>query len=273
MIRTMRISIITVNLNNAVGLRRTIESVVAQEGADLEYFVVDGGSTDGSVDAILEHSDEIDRWVSEPDEGIYEAMNKGLRWASGEYCLFLNSGDWLVDTGVLARAIASVHGEAGVYYADLLNTDGHRTWKREYPRELDVNFFLGGTISHQNSLIRRELLLEAGLYREDFRISSDWYFFLYAIHRLGTSFQYLSEPIAYFYFEGLGTDPRYAVLREEERRRGLRDVFGPLSRSIEELLGFRESIYGRIAKQYGVGRVLTFLLRAYRRTATIFFRR
>ena len=87
----MKLSIITINYNNCDGLRKTIESVIAQTTRDFEYIVIDGGSTDGSVDVIKEYADYIDYWVSEPDKGIYNAMNKGTRAAHGDFLLFLNS--------------------------------------------------------------------------------------------------------------------------------------------------------------------------------------
>lgn len=101
----MKLSIITVNRNNTEGLRKTIESVVSQTYTDFEYIIIDGASTDGSVDIIKEYADRITYWVSEPDNGIYNAMNKGILKAKGEYLQFLNSGDWLVDEGVLQTMI------------------------------------------------------------------------------------------------------------------------------------------------------------------------
>jgi glycosyltransferase involved in cell wall biosynthesis len=90
-----KLSIITINYNNLEGLQRTVESVVNQTWQEFEYIVIDGGSTDGSADFIESQSETIDYWVSEPDKGIYNAMNKGIAKASGEYLLFLNSGDHL----------------------------------------------------------------------------------------------------------------------------------------------------------------------------------
>ena len=97
----MKISIITINLNNVSGLENTLSSVRAQTFRDFEQIVVDGGSSDGSVDVIRANSDWIAQWISEPDSGIYNAMNKGVRMASGDYLLFLNSGDCLASPKVL----------------------------------------------------------------------------------------------------------------------------------------------------------------------------
>ena len=99
----MRISVITINYNNGVGLRSTIDSVVGQKCNDFEYIVIDGGSTDSSLNVIKEYSHKIDYWVSEPDGGIYNAMNKGVAHAHGDYCVFLNSGDCFYSDVVLNR--------------------------------------------------------------------------------------------------------------------------------------------------------------------------
>lgn len=90
----MRISIITVSYNSAGTIERTIKSVIQQDYGDVEYIVIDGGSTDGTVDVIRKYEKKIFFWLSEPDEGIYDAMNKGIRRATGEIIAFLNSDDW-----------------------------------------------------------------------------------------------------------------------------------------------------------------------------------
>ena len=96
-----KLSIITINRNNSAGLHKTIESVVSQTFTDYEYIIIDGASTDGSVDIIKQYANKITSWVSEPDKGIYNAMNKGILKATGEYLLFLNSGDSLHTYNVL----------------------------------------------------------------------------------------------------------------------------------------------------------------------------
>lgn len=99
----MKLSIITVNFNDAGGLERTIKSVISQTFCDYEFIIIDGGSTDGSVEIIKVYSDRIDYWVSEMDRGIYHAMNKGVDQAHGDYCLFLNSGDSFYNDEVLEK--------------------------------------------------------------------------------------------------------------------------------------------------------------------------
>lgn len=99
-----KLSIITINYNNAQGLERTIKSVACQYcKSDIEYIVVDGGSTDGSLEVIKKLEREIDYYISEPDKGIYNAMNKGIKFSHGEFCLFLNSGDCLLSSTSISQ--------------------------------------------------------------------------------------------------------------------------------------------------------------------------
>ena len=103
----MLVSVITINYNNCRGLHQTILSVVHQEYQNFEFIVIDGGSTDGSLDVIKDYSENITFWVSEKDRGIYHAMNKGVAQAHGDYCLFMNSGDCFYDKDVLGRVVNS----------------------------------------------------------------------------------------------------------------------------------------------------------------------
>ena len=122
----MKLSVITINYNNRDGLRQTIESVVGQTYRDFEYIIIDGGSTDGSVDVIKEYADKIDYWVSEKDKGIYNAMNKGVAVALGEYCLFLNSGDTLCHPDVLAQ-VQKAGTDADIICRNaIIHEDSHR---------------------------------------------------------------------------------------------------------------------------------------------------
>ena len=107
---SMKISIITINFNNLEGLKKTIESVINQTYSNIEYIVIDGGSTDGSVEVIKEYNDEITYWVFEKDKGIYNAMNKGILKSKGKYLQFLNSEDWLIDNEVVNYPVPRAQG-------------------------------------------------------------------------------------------------------------------------------------------------------------------
>ena len=176
----MKYSIITVNYNNKEGLRNTIESVIHQTYRDFEFIVIDGGSTDGSAEVLKEYDSQITYWVSEKDKGIYNAMNKGIAKATGDYLNFMNSGDCFYDEGVLSR-VAHVESDADFivgrdYHFNERLQRGHASIQP--PRTTMMHFFVA-TLDHQSSFIRRELFndslprrLPAGerldiLYRED----------------------------------------------------------------------------------------------------------
>ena len=181
MIKMPKLSIITVNLNNREGLRKTAESVVSQTYKDYEWIVIDGGSTDGSKELIEQYAEHISYWVSEPDKGIYNAMNKGIRVAKGEYILFLNSGDYLIDGDMLNKVFAFNFDE-DVVYGNQLWDYGDRMETFESAEKVTLRNFIGGTIQHSGvSFIKREMFEEYGLYDENYRIVSDWKWFLIAV--------------------------------------------------------------------------------------------
>lgn len=115
----MKLSIITINLNNLEGLKKTFESVFNQTFTDYEWIVIDGGSTDGSREFIEAHQDSFSYWSSEPDRGIYNAMNKGILQANGEYLSFLNSGDYYADSETLANVFCTNH-EADILFGYMI---------------------------------------------------------------------------------------------------------------------------------------------------------
>ena len=133
----MKYSIITINYNNADGLRRTIESVVSQTYADYEYLIIDGGSTDGSVNAIKEYEDKISYWVSEKDGGIYNAMNKGVKVAHGEYLIFMDSGDVFYNDRVLEN-IESFQKTDDIIVGRVLTSEGQEFMHQ--PQQLKMYF-------------------------------------------------------------------------------------------------------------------------------------
>lgn len=196
----MKLSIITINYNNRDGLRKTIESVVNQTYRDFEYVVIDGGSTDGSVEVIKEYADKIDYWVSEKDRGIYHAMNKGALAAHGEYTLFLNSGDWLVNDDVFQR-LFSEELYADIVSCSLLSDHGR---VMPSPHRVTFEFFIRGTLPHPSTLIRRSLFTEH-LYDEKYRISADWEFFMYVLIKMNATYQSVPFPLSVFDTTGISS--------------------------------------------------------------------
>ena len=178
-----KLSIITINRNNAEGLRKTMESVFAQTYRDFEYIVVDGASTDGSVDVIRTSALQAEgldfTWTSEKDNGIYDAMNRGLRKAHGEYTLMLNSGDFLVDEHVIERIIPELDGTDIIQGNNIEERNGMLYRNRGYGKS-DIELFdiFKGHFLHQASFCRRELFDKYGYFDESYTISGDAKFFM-----------------------------------------------------------------------------------------------
>lgn len=182
----MKLSIITINYNNLFGLHKTLESVFVQTYDDFEYLIVDGASTDGSQDYLQKieknrnHPMNRLQILSEPDSGIYNAMNKGIRMAHGDYCLFLNSGDYLATPDTLQQVSTDFPHGIDIVYGHQWN-DINGQLKEELC--IDVAYLTFDTlrnahIPHQSTFIRREALLRLGGYSEQYHIISDWAFIM-----------------------------------------------------------------------------------------------
>lgn len=222
----MILSIITINLNNKPGLEKTISSVINQTFDDFEYIIIDGGSSDGSLEIIKKYTDKYSYWASERDKGIYNAMNKGILKATGKYCLFLNSGDYLVNDNVIS-SVFSTEQNTDIIYGSILND--YSTYKREvqYPHEKYITFrhFLKSTLPHPSTFIKRSLFDKVGLFNEDLIITSDWEFFLKAIFKYNASIKKLEQPIAVYEINGLSSDIRNKETIESERKKVLETHF------------------------------------------------
>jgi len=213
-----KLSVITICYNDLAGLKKTVASVAAQDFRDFEYIVVDGGSTDGSADFIRQQSSAITRYVSEKDSGIYNAQNKGWRMSSGQYCLFLNSGDFLSDEKVLS-AVFKTEPTADLVYGDILVDNGKDPlYCLGQPDPFSFEDMIYTTMFHPATFIRRSLLEKQNGYDESFRIVADYDFFLRALFVTKCTSQYLAMPIAVFNTAGVGSDPANKVVHDAERR-------------------------------------------------------
>lgn len=207
----MILSIVTINRNNASGLRNTMRSVLGQGYSNFEFVVVDGASTDGSVDVINEYASAFGgrlKWISEPDNGIYNAMNKGLSMASGEYVEFLNSGDCLIAADVTERMVQSLdaNGHPPILYGNMVKSfpDGKRLRDLCFAgKEISLLGFYTGTLNHSPAYIRKELFDRFGLYDESLRIVSDWKWYLQVIVLGGVQPVYANIDVTLFDMTGI----------------------------------------------------------------------
>ena len=261
----MHHSIITINYNNAEGLRKTLASVASQTYPHIEHIIVDGGSTDSSVEILEAYPQPLPKrrgeitegkfptqnpahkviWVSEKDNGIYNAMNKGIeialgrrvvnsfnrselvedknkgiKMASGEYLLFLNSGDYLVDADTLKNVFEDAN-DVDIIYGDRINVyeDGSQKKVNYFPDKITGSFMYHSMISHQASFIKSDLFVKYGLYREDLKYASDWEFFLKTFLLYNCTYQHIHQYVVYFDCLGISSVANNNKEMWEERKR------------------------------------------------------
>lgn len=260
----MKLSIITINRNNATGLRKTMESVFSQTYRDFEYIVVDGASTDGSVDVIREMSTMLNdgndgmmhfQWISEPDTGIYNAMNKGIEIVEGKrvvnsfnclelredkhgkadrtkqggaenkedgYVLMLNSGDFLVDEHVIEHIMPELDG-TDIVQGNVIKIMDEKVIVDNGYGKSDITFIdvMKGHFLHQASFCKIHLFEQYGFFDESYKINGDTAFYAKCLGLGNASFRYIDINIAYFDTTGISADPenKYLKLRKEEDER------------------------------------------------------
>jgi glycosyltransferase involved in cell wall biosynthesis len=206
-----KLSIVTINYNNSHGLQQTIDAVINQSFNSYEYIVIDGGSSDDSKTIIEKYADKISYWVSEKDNGVYHAMNKGIAKANGEYVLFLNSGDYFITNTILEKIFAEKNTE-DILYGDVQTP----TEILRYPEKLDFFYFFRYSLGHPASFIKKSLFEKYGFYNEENKIVSDWEFFLKVIVTHKASYKYLKEVVSYFDTTGMSSSVESQVLLNEE---------------------------------------------------------
>ena len=169
----LSIAVVTVNLNNVNGLIKTINSIINQTVKKFEFIIIDGGSTDGSIKIIEKNKKHIDYWVSEIDKGVYNAMNKGLEKVTSDYCLFLNSGDYLHDEKTLENVKQQITNGVPLIYGSIKWEDSNIFWN---PKK-DLKAFEmtnKSVIPHQGAFFNTLILKKLNGYKENFKVISDW---------------------------------------------------------------------------------------------------
>lgn len=217
----MKISVITVCFNAALCIEETIKSVINQKYNDFEYIIVDGKSTDGTIQIIEKYQSNISKWISEPDNGIYNAMNKAVKMANGEYCIFMNAGDMFLNPLVLKQV--SLFLEDGFDYLAGNEISVKNGKMIEYvcaPEKITTQLFVQKSLSHQASFIKRQLLLQHP-YDENLRMVSDWKFCIQTLIFEQATYRAIDVDVCKFNHEGitfkqmdLGRKERLEVLQE-----------------------------------------------------------
>lgn len=220
-----KLTIITINFNNKKGLIKTLESIKGQSFVDFEFIVIDGGSTDGSAE-ILKETSIITSWISEIDNGVYHAMNKGIQMASGKYINFMNSGDEFYSNDTLEQLNELLNSDYDIFYGNTLYYVGD-TYRREEipPEKLSFSYLYNFGINHQASFIKRSLFHDSFFYNENYKICADWEFFMYNLCIRNVSYKYKNIFICNYDFSGISADPKNLKQYYDEKKLTIKKYF------------------------------------------------
>lgn len=242
------ISIITINFQNSKGLDETIKSVVSQTYSNFEYIIIDGGSTDGSVEIIESYKDHITYWESEKDKGIYSAMNKGWKVATGDYCMFLNSGDYLYNDSVIQSVVDKINeNSADIIFGNLFAFDENQSWVSDFLEPISLYYFHHNFIPHPSTFTKRVLLERLNGFYEHYSIISDWAFFINCLIA-NASFNRIDVTTTAFYMQGASSNGDKSLA---EKKKLFENEFKFLSedfKNFERLRHFDTSIVTRLAR-------------------------
>ena len=253
----MKISIITVCKNPGDAIKRTVESVLAQTYNDIEYIIIDGASTDGTVEWLEDINSpdpSVDsgppslskreglgvsfKFLSEPDTGIYNAMNKGTALATGDFLLFLNAGDYLAGGDVIADVVGNIEKNKGVcdiYFGDIISEDPDSGERYEVQNRLkNINsiksFFW--SVPHAAAFIKKDALTKAGGYDENFKIAADYDFFVKAFVVEDMKYCYIPLNVSVFQTGGVSSNPANKKLLKSENLKVIEKYYGSFFRFI-----------------------------------------
>lgn len=215
----MKISIITIAFNNEKDIRATIESVVNQSYKNIEYIIVDGASTDNTLNIVKEYQENIDKIISEPDRGIYDAINKGIMASTGDVVGLIHAGDQLFDNDIIAKIAQLFLNnkiEASYGHSHVINKNNRIIRINKSPKYDKVNFKYGWMPSHQSIYIRREVFDKLGLYRIDLGGSGDYEFVLRYFFKNNLNIKLLDKFIVKFSIGGTSTS-NYSKIFQTQR--------------------------------------------------------
>ncbi len=221
-----KLSIITICYNEP-DVRNTCESIVNQSWQDFEWIVIDGGSNKDTLEVFEEYKQRINKFVSEPDNGIYDACNKGIRLAEGEFVQFLNAGDSYYDSDVLMKVFAGKEYDADVLYGEqyeVYKDNPHKSGVTKSPDVIDKNYLINSCLNTPAVFIKRKLFETFGMFNEEYKIVSDYEKFI-VFFLNGVKFQHLDEVVAAFDKNGISSSTASQSLHIKERDEVLNKYF------------------------------------------------
>ena len=223
----MKISVITVSFNSAKTIEKAINSVMSQTYDDIEHIIVDGDSTDQTHSILENYRQQIDKIIIEKDDGIYDAMNKGIKAATGDYIFFLNSDDVFNDEKVLeAFAEKMTKTNKELYYGDLkFYEKGKYFIKKQHV--INKILLLKNTPCQPTTFYRRDVFEKYGYFDRNYRIVSDYEWFLRVFLKHDISYEYVNCVVSIFNTGGVSTNPQHNELQDKERMDVLTKYFSP----------------------------------------------
>lgn len=215
-ITTPLFSIITVSYNALESIEQTILSVINQNFDDYEYIIIDGGSTDGTVDIIKKYQSKISLWISEPDNGIYDAMNKAIKLSKGEWLIFMNSGDLFYNNLILNKIFfdSLKLNNYDIIYGNTLTKNEKRNINIPISK-INYSFFLYNTLCHQSVFFNKSVFFKNGYYNLEYKIISDRDL-LFKVFRSKGNFFHFDNIISVWDEEGFTKD-NFKLLKKEEK--------------------------------------------------------
>ncbi len=244
------LSIITINYNDKLGLEKTIQSVKNQSYTNYEFVIIDGGSTDGSKAVILDNKTLFSHWVSEPDTGIFNAQNKGIQAAKGDYVLFLNSGDVLNGDRVLHEFINAPQFSGDIIYGDYAYANGGK----QYPDKLTPLFFFKSSLPHQSTFFKTSVFKAMGLQDESLQIAADRAFYMKCYFSDQFEFSHVPVALTLFDLTGVSNDPAFRAKKEVEDTQILKQYFGKYYPDYNQLMQLNADLSA--AKRNTIGGVI-----------------
>jgi glycosyltransferase involved in cell wall biosynthesis len=222
-----KVSVVTICFNNLEGLRKTADSVLRQRRDLFEYLIIDGGSNDGSLEYIQSIRDHLDVFVSEPDRGVYDALNKGWILSKGEFIVFMNAGDTFASHDTIEMAINFLTEKVDIVYGDVYLGDQRGIYQhKKQPSRISSAWLIREVIAHQSQFISRDLLKRNNGYDLNFQIASDYAFLAKVFWKQNARFLHLPFFVCVFNTEGLSSSISKKSIIEDERRM-IHNAFAP----------------------------------------------
>lgn len=219
----MLFSVVTINRNNASGLERTIKSVISQPKDLYEYIIIDGASNDGSIQIAEKYASYIDVFISEPDSGVYNAMNKSLKFLKGDYVIFMNSGDEFASDKIL-RQVVDMNLKEDFIFGGFIRTRNGNVVSKSMP-ESDISLYsllYTIVICHQSTFTKVSLFKDSGGYDETIKLSADWAFLFDSLVLKNKSYSVIQLYVCRYDITGMSADVDSAKNIREEKLYHLR---------------------------------------------------